>query len=92
MFFFLFYGLILLNLVTFVLFALDKRKAVRGKWRIPETLLLILSVLGGSMGALMAMSLFRHKTQKKLFSIGIPLVFILHIILTMWLILSHHWA
>jgi uncharacterized membrane protein YsdA (DUF1294 family) len=44
------------------------------------------------MGALMAMSLFRHKTQKKLFSIGIPLVFILHIILTMWLILSHHWA
>ena len=92
MFFFLFYGLILLNLVTFVLFALDKRKAVRGKWRIPEALLLILSVLGGSMGALMAMSLFRHKTQKKLFSIGIPLVFILHTILTMWLILSHHWA
>ena len=92
MFFFLFYGLILLNLVTFVLFALDKRKAVRGNWRIPEALLLILSVLGGSMGALMAMSLFRHKTQKKLFLIGIPLVFILQIILTMWFIFSRHWA
>lgn len=92
MFFFLFYGLILFNLVTFVLFALDKRKAVRGNWRIPEALLLILSVLGGSMGALMAMSLFRHKTQKKLFLIGIPLVFILQTILTMWFIFSRHWA
>ncbi|MBP5360619.1 MAG: DUF1294 domain-containing protein [Bacteroidaceae bacterium] len=71
---------------------LDKHKAKKGRWRIPESVLLILSVLGGSMGALMAMSLFRHKTQKKLFSIGIPVVFILQLLLAVWLILSHSWA
>lgn len=92
MLFFLFYGLILLNLLTFGLFMLDKHKAKKGRWRIPESVLLILSVLGGSMGALMAMSLFRHKTQKKLFSIGIPVVFILQLMLAVWLILSHSWA
>lgn len=85
MLFFCFYGLLLLNIVTFVLFALDKRKATRGKWRIPEYVLLGLAAVGGSIGALMAMQLFHHKTQKKLFFIGIPIVLVLQLLLVGYL-------
>ena len=84
MFFFLFYGLILLSVLTFALFGLDKLKAKKGKWRIPEYVLLTLSAIGGSIGALMAMSLFRHKTEKKLFRIGIPIALILQLFLVAW--------
>lgn len=52
-----------INLVTFVLYAADKRKAVKGKWRISEKTLLTLSVLGGGIGGLAAMELIRHKTK-----------------------------
>ena len=84
MLFFCFYGIVFLNILTFVLFALDKRKAVKSRWRIPETMLIALSILGGSIGALMAMSLFRHKTQNKYFRIGIPVILVLQLIFVFW--------
>ncbi|MCH5178826.1 MAG: DUF1294 domain-containing protein [Prevotellaceae bacterium] len=77
MLFFCFYGLVLLNLVAFVFYLVDKHKARHGRWRIPERILLLLALFGGSVGALMAMSLVRHKTQKNIFSVGVPLMLIL---------------
>ena len=70
-----------LCLISLFQFALDKRKARKGKWRIPEKTLFITAGLGGAAGALLGMKLFRHKTQHKSFTIGIPALLIMHIIL-----------
>ena len=54
--------LILLSLITFFMYGLDKRNAKKGKWRVPEKLLLLLSFIGGAYGGFIGMKLFRHKT------------------------------
>ena len=66
--------LIAINLVTFFIYGIDKLKAKRGRWRIPESMLLTLAVVGGSIGALLGMLVFRHKTKHKKFIIGVPLI------------------
>ncbi|MBO4752341.1 MAG: DUF1294 domain-containing protein [Bacteroidales bacterium] len=66
--------LIAINLVTFLVYGIDKLKAKRGKWRIPESVLLTLAVVGGSIGALLGMLAFRHKTKHKKFTIVVPLI------------------
>ena len=66
-----------LNIVTFFLFGLDKARAKRQKFRIPERTLFLLSILGGSLGALAGMQLWRHKTQHNSFRIGIPAILLL---------------
>lgn len=71
---FLFYYLVAVNVVTFVFYGLDKWKARRGRWRIPEAALLWLAVLGGSPAALLAMWLFRHKTKHNKFRYGVPAI------------------
>ena len=60
---------------------LDKRRAIRGQWRVPETVLLTVAAAGGSVGSLLGMLLFRHKTRKKRFSLGIPLLLVTQIAL-----------
>lgn len=65
-------------LLAFMLFALDKFLSKIGAWRIPEALLLWIALLGGAAGALAAMKIFRHKTCKKRFTIGIPMMLLLH--------------
>ena len=57
--------LILLSLITFILYHADKRKAKKGKWRIPEKVLLLFSFFGGAYGGYLAMLLFRHKTTRE---------------------------
>jgi Predicted membrane protein len=64
---------IAINLLTFLLYGLDKYKAVRQEWRIPERILLLMAFLGGAFGALSAMRIFRHKTKKGRFKLMIPL-------------------
>ncbi|NBJ03987.1 DUF1294 domain-containing protein [Lachnospiraceae bacterium] len=64
------------SLLTWILFGLDKWKAIHGKWRIRESTLLGLSFIGGAAGGLAGMYLFRHKIRKMRFRIGVPLMFL----------------
>ena len=71
--------LVAINVVTFLLYGIDKFKAKRSKWRIPESVLLGLAVVGGSVGAWLGMMVWRHKTQHKKFKYGIPLILAMQI-------------
>lgn len=73
--------LLILNAAGIIVMLADKRKAVNQKYRIPESILLGVALLGGSIGCYLGMKLFRHKTRKPLFSIGIPVIISLQIIL-----------
>ena len=66
------------SLVAFVLYGIDKAKAKRRAWRIPESVLLGIAALGGSMGALLGMQLFRHKTKHLKFLFCVPLFVLLN--------------
>ena len=79
-------GFAVLNIVTFWIYAIDKLKAKKGWWRVPERTLLLLVFLGGSIGARMAMQMFRHKTQHAKFRYGVPFALLLHIALAGWLV------
>lgn len=77
--------LILINALAFLLMLADKHKARKKAWRIPEATLLTVAALGGSLGATIGMHLFRHKTRKLKFSLGLPLMLIAHILLLYFL-------
>lgn len=68
------------NVIAFLMYGLDKVKAKRLQWRIPESTLLGVAVIGGSIGALLGMQIFHHKTKKPKFYIGVPVIFILQVI------------
>ncbi len=76
---------LLLNLVSFLLFGLDKWKAKHGRWRIPESTLLLSAALGGSTGAFLGMKMFHHKTRKAKFYLGVPALWIIQVILLWYL-------
>ena len=76
--------LIAINLFGFFIMWLDKRKAKKGAWRIPEKTLFIVTALGGGIGTIAGMYTFRHKTQKLNFVIGFPVITILEIIAFIW--------
>ena len=75
------YYLIFINIVTFLVYGIDKWKAKQGSWRISEATLLMLAVIGGTIGALLGMQVWRHKTMHKKFKYGLPLILIIQIIL-----------
>ena len=70
--------LIFINVLTFIIFFMDKSKAKTKMWRIPEYILITVSLLGGGIGALMSMVIFKHKLSKKKFYIGIPSIIVLN--------------
>ncbi len=74
------------NIVSFVMFGIDKSRAKRRAWRISEAALLISAAVGGSVGAIAGMIVFRHKTKHLKFLIGLPLILIIH--LALWYLLS----
>ena len=78
--------LFLINAAAFALMHADKRRARKNRWRIPERTLIGSAVLGGSIGALLGMRCFRHKTRHLKFTLGIPAILIIQIVLTYWLI------
>ena len=71
---------IIINIIGFLAMYIDKQKAKKGKWRIPEKTLFIITALGGGIGTIAGMYTFRHKTQKVAFVIGFPFITILEII------------
>jgi len=73
--------LVLINFVTFITFGIDKNKAINNNRRVSEKTLWIMSLLGGSIGALLAMKTFRHKTKKLSFQVILALVIALQILL-----------
>ena len=70
----LLYYLIVINVVTFLVYGIDKWKAKQGSWRISEATLLMLAVIGGTIGALLGMQVWRHKTMHLKFKYGLPLI------------------
>ncbi|MCR5324606.1 MAG: DUF1294 domain-containing protein [Lachnospiraceae bacterium] len=72
--------LVIVNLVALGMFAADKNKAQKNKWRIPEKALFLIAIIGGSIGAIGGMYIFRHKTKHWYFVVGMPLILILQIV------------
>jgi len=73
--------LLLINAVAFLLMRIDKQKARKNRWRIPESTLIMTAVLGGSIGALAGMYLFRHKTKHLKFTLGVPAILVIQVFL-----------
>ena len=82
---FLLFYFIFISIVSVIACVYDKIQAKRGGWRVKESTLLLLSVLGGSAAMLIAMKTVRHKTLHKKFTVGIPLIIILQIIFIVFL-------
>lgn len=80
--YFVFY-LLIINIISFCLMYIDKQKAKKNKWRIKESTLIMSAVLGGSIGSLLGMNTFRHKTKHNKFKYGIPTILILQIIIAL---------
>lgn len=80
--------LLLVNAAAFLLMLIDKVKARKNRWRIPERTLLTVAALGGSLGAVLGMNLYRHKTKHPKFSIGLPCMLAVHIVLLFLIILQ----
>ena len=78
------------NLMGFASMGIDKYRAQNHKWRISEAMLFFFAIIGGSIGSILGMKLFRHKTKHKLFTIGLPIVLIVQIIVILYLWLVPH--
>ncbi|MBR3832771.1 MAG: DUF1294 domain-containing protein [Lachnospiraceae bacterium] len=76
------------NLVVFCIYGYDKRCAIKDKWRVPEKVLIGLAFLGGSVGAYLGMSIFRHKTKHTKFTVLVPLALLIHLVIAVWLIVG----
>ena len=79
------YYLLVVNTLTFLLYGIDKYKAKKARWRISEATLLMMAVIGGSIGAWAGMRLWHHKTMHKKFKYGIPFIILLQVALVFYL-------
>ena len=77
--------LVIINLIAFLLMAMDKSRARKHQWRIPEKTLFLSAILGGSIGAIAGMYTFHHKTKHWYFVIGMPAILIVQIALIVWI-------
>ena len=82
----LLYYLLAINVITLLVYIADKIKAKRHMWRIPESALLSLAIIGGSIGALIGIFVIRHKSQHPKFRIGVPIIFILQLTVAYWIL------
>lgn len=78
--------LLAINIASFFLYGIDKYKAKKGRWRISEATLLLMAVIGGSIGAWAGMRLWHHKTMHKKFKYGIPIIIIIQVALAVYLL------
>ena len=82
------YYLLAVNIATFFLYGIDKYKAKKGRWRISEATLLLMAVIGGSIGAWVGMRIWHHKTMHKKFKYGIPVIIIFQVALAVYLLIN----
>ena len=82
---FLFY-LVAVNIVAFALMGIDKKRAINHAWRIPEKTLFLSAILGGSIGAIAGMQVFRHKTKHWYFQYGMPAILLIQVVLCVFLV------
>ena len=73
--------LVIINIVGLLSMLIDKRLAIENKWRIPEKTLFLIAILGGSIGSIIGMNTFRHKTKHWYFVMGMPTILIVQIVL-----------
>ena len=78
--------LLIINIIGFLAMGIDKRRAKLMEWRIPEKTLFLITLFGGGIGTISGMYTFRHKTKKKYFTIGLPLILIIEIVSAIYLI------
>ena len=78
--------LMIVNVLSFVVYGIDKLKAKRGKWRISETSLLLLALMGGSVGAWAGIRVWYHKTLHKKFKYGIPFIFFAQVVMVLYML------
>lgn len=86
---FFIYYLIAINIIAFFIYGIDKWKAKKNRWRIPEKTLLLLAAIGGSIGSWAGMMIWRHKTKHLKFTIGVPLIFILQFALLIYIYIKY---
>ena len=77
---------IIMNICGFTLMGIDKRKAIKRLWRIPESVLFIVALIGGSIGCILGMQLFRHKTRTWNFVYGMPAILILQVVIFLFIL------
>ncbi len=80
--------LLIVNIVALVMYYLDKQKAIKDKWRTPESVLIGVAAIGGSIGALLGMKMFRHKTKHKKFTIGVPLILVIQVVVAVVVLIN----
>jgi uncharacterized membrane protein YsdA (DUF1294 family) len=80
--------LVIVNIVGFAMMGIDKKKAIRGACRIPEASLFLAAILGGSIGSIMGMQVFRHKTKHWYFKYGMPAILVLQIAIVIFIFLK----
>ena len=78
--------LVIINIIAFIVYGIDKLKAKKGKWRITEATLLLLAIIGGSIGAWCGVKVWHHKTLHKKFRYGIPLIIVIQIAMIWYLL------
>ena len=78
---------LIINAAAFLLMLVDKIKARKNLWRIPEATLMGVAALGGSIGALLGMYTFRHKTQHPKFTRGVPLILAVQVVCAVWIVI-----
>lgn len=79
--------LVFINLIAFIAYRIDKKRSKKGIWRIKESTLLLFALIGGGIGSILGMQVYRHKTQKAKFKIGVPILIIVSVIM-IWLIIK----
>jgi len=80
--------LVIVNIIGFALMGIDKRRAIRRSWRIPEATLFLVAIIGGSLGSILGMYTFRHKTRHRIFTIGMPIILIIQVALIVAVMMS----
>ena len=78
--------IVIINIATFIIYGIDKYKAKKGKWRIPENSLIGLAIIGGSIGAYLGMRVWHHKTMHLKFKYGIPLIIAIQMVIAYMLV------